>query len=73
MTNEQQQEKLVNTLFEHWENIPLVRPALARDFLQDIIDAAIKDIWAGNLTKESHIIDYIQWLNEEILEGLNDE
>lgn len=73
MTTEQEQEKFVNTLLEYWENIPLLRPALARDLLRDIIDAAIKDIEAGNLTKDSHIIDYIQWLNEEILEGLGNE
>lgn len=64
-----QQDKFVDTLFEHMENIQLLRPALARDFLHDIIDAAIKDVWAGNLTKDSHIINYIKWINEEILGG----
>lgn len=67
--NTTQHEQFVNKLLEYWDNIPLLRPALARDLLRDIIDAAIKDIEAGNLTKESHIIDYIQWLNEEILGG----
>lgn len=63
----------VNQLLDNWENIRLMRPTLARDLLGDIVDAAIKDIEAGNLTKESHIIDYIQWLNDEILGGLHDE
>lgn len=63
----------VSQLLENWENIRLMRPTLARDLLGDIVDAAIKDIEAGNLTKESHIIDYIQWLNDEILGGLHDE
>ena len=74
MTTEQKQhEKFIYTLLDHWENIRLMRPTLARDLLGDIVDAAIKDIEAGNLTKESHIIDYIQWLNDEILEGLGNE
>lgn len=63
----------VSQLLDNWENIRLMRPTLARDLLGDIVDAAIKDIEAGNLTKESHVIDYIQWLNEEILGGLHDE
>lgn len=63
----------VSQLLDNWGNIRLMRPTLARDLLGDIVDAAIKDIEAGNLTKESHVIDYIQWLNEEILGGLHDE
>lgn len=70
---QKQQDKFVNTLFEHWENIQLLRPTLARDLLRDIVDAAIKDVWAGKLEQDSHIIKYIRWINEEILEGLNDD
>ena len=69
--NTTQHEQFVNRLFEYWDNIPLLKPELARDLLRDIIDAAIKDIDAGNLTKESNIIDYIQWINEEILAEQN--
>jgi len=71
--NATQHEQFVNRLLEYWDNIPLLKPELARDLLRDIIDAAIKDIEAGNLTKESNIIDYIQWVNDEILSGANNE
>jgi len=71
--NTTQHEQFVNRLFEYWDNIPLLKPELARDLLRDIIDAAIKDIDAGNLTKESNIIDYIQWINEEILAEQNND
>ena len=63
----------LNELFEHWDNIRLLRKGLVHSLLSDIVDAAIKDIEAGKLEKDSHIIEYIRWLNEEILEGLNDE
>lgn len=68
-TDTTQHEQFINKLLEYWDNIPLLKPELARDLLRDIIDATIKDIEAGNLTKESHIIDYIQWVNDEILSG----
>lgn len=71
--NTTQHEQFVNRLLEYWDNIPLLKPKLARDLLRDIIDAAIKDIDAGNLTKESNIIDYIQWINDEILAEQNND
>lgn len=71
--NEQEKNKLVNELLEHWDNIIFVRKTLARDLLRDIVDAAIKDVYSGKLEKDSRIIEYIRWINEEILEGLNDD
>lgn len=73
MENKQQHDKFIERMFEHWDNIPNLRPELARDLLRDIIDAAIKDLDAGNLEKESHIVDYIQWINDEILTEQNNE
>lgn len=71
--NTTQHEQFVNRLLEYWDNISLLKLELARDLLRDIIDAAIKDIDAGNLTKESNIIDYIQWINNEILAEQNND
>lgn len=64
-------EALVTNLLQYWEEILNLKPILARDFLQDMIDASIKDIEAGNLQPDSHIVEYIEWINEKIQEESN--
>jgi hypothetical protein len=59
-------EALVTNLLEYWERIPDLKPALACAYLRDMIDASIKDIEAGNLQADSHIVYYIEWINENI-------
>lgn len=64
-------EALVTNLLQYWERILDLKPTLARDFLQDMIDASVKDIEAGNLQADSHIVEYIEWINENIQEESN--
>lgn len=64
-------EALVTNLLQYWECILDIKPTLARDFLQDMIDASIKDIEEGNLQPDSHIVEYIEWINEKIQEESN--
>lgn len=73
MTTEQEKHEFLNTLFEHWDNIRTVRESLAHSLLSDMVDAAIKDIDDGNLSKKSHIIEYIRFINDEICGGKNND
>lgn len=70
---EQEKHEFLNTLFEHWDNIRTVRLSLAHDLLSDIVDAAIKDVDDGTLNKDSHVIKYIRYINDEVCGGLDNE
>lgn len=73
MTAEQEKHDFLNSLFEYWDNIRMVRDSLAHSLLSDMVDAAIKDIDEGNLSKKSHVIEYIRFINDVICGGKDND